>query len=413
MKIGFVVAGTFLSGGSYVIMQHAVRISRRSNHQVFMIMKEKMMHEDLYWFPDARELTWLQYEEAKNIKYDCLIATWWMTCYELDNFESKAYLYFSQSVESKFFSNNDILMRKYADSTYLLGLNTITEATWIRDYLRTMYGIDAELVKNGIDKSVFTEVGFSLDKRRKDKLRVLVEGNLESGFKNIPKTLDLCRKSRADEIWLLTGSAIDSYPGVDKVISRIPIDKTPEVYRSCDVLVKLSYVEGMFGPPLEMFHCGGTAIVYDVTGHDEYIENDVNAFVVKTDDDDSVISYINKLKDEPRTLARLKKGAMETASKWHNWDNSSIEFENAVERCFKKKQLTQKQMEFKIKHFKEWYINNAMIESELIRMNELIESLKKEKETRNLFFVALQFYKKHGLWAVFRQSFIRISGKKK
>jgi hypothetical protein len=41
---------------------------------------------------------------------------------------------------------------------------------------------------------------------------------------------------------------------------------TPLVYRSCDILGKLSYVEGMFGPPLEMFHCGWTAIVYNVTG---------------------------------------------------------------------------------------------------------------------------------------------------
>lgn len=42
----------------------------------------------------------------------------------------------------------------------------------------------------------------------------------------------------------------------------------------------------MFGPPLEMFHCGGTSIVYDVTGHDEYIVHDKNGLVAKTDDDE-------------------------------------------------------------------------------------------------------------------------------
>jgi len=92
-------------------------------------------------------------------------------------------------------------------------------------------------------------------------------------FKNVEKTIELCLQSDADEIWLLTSTEISEYPGVDKCFSRVAIEKTPEIYRSCDVLVKLSYVEGMFGPPLEMFHCGGTAIVYDVTGHDEYIKH--------------------------------------------------------------------------------------------------------------------------------------------
>jgi hypothetical protein len=53
------------------------------------------------------------------------------------------------------------------------------------------------------------------------------------------------------------------------------------VYRSCDDILKLSLVESMFGPPLEMFHCGGTAIVYNVTGHDEYIVHGRNALVAE------------------------------------------------------------------------------------------------------------------------------------
>ena len=89
------------------------------------------------------------------------------------------------------------------------------------------------------------------------------------------------------------------FPGVNKCFSRIPIHKTAEIYRSCDVLVKLSYVEGMFGPPLEMFHCGGTAIVYDVTGHEEYIEDGKNAIVVKKDNEEEVVSWLKKLKCDP------------------------------------------------------------------------------------------------------------------
>ena len=359
MKTGFLVAGTFLSGGSYVIFEHAIRMSRHGNHEVFMIMDAVMDPDSLDWHPEARSLKWITFHEAENVRFDCVIATWWMTCYELYRFDSKAYLYFSQSVESRFYGQNEIALRNYADSTYLLGLNVITEATWIRDYLQKKYDVNAELVRNGIRKDIYTEDGPSVSSREKGHLRILVEGPVDQKFKNIRKTIDLCRKSKADEVWLLTGSAISWYPGVDRVISRIPIHKTPEVYRSCDVLVKLSYVEGMFGPPLEMFHCGGTTIVYDVTGHDEYIRDDYNGYVIETDNDEKVIEKINYLKQYPSELERLKSGARETARSWNDWSQASECFEKAVGSSCLKKQITRNALSEITSHFKNWYLITA------------------------------------------------------
>ena len=43
-----------------------------------------------------------------------------------------------------------------------------------------------------------------------------------------------------------------------------------EIYNQCDVLLKMSKVEGVFGPPLEMMACGGTCVVGNVSGYDEY-----------------------------------------------------------------------------------------------------------------------------------------------
>jgi hypothetical protein len=92
------------------------------------------------------------------------------------------------------------------------------------------------------------------------------------------------------------------------------------------VLIKLSTVEGMFGPPLEMFHCGGTAIVFDVTGADEYIVSGRNALVVPRDNPQAVIETIHELRDAPAKLSALKGGALETASQWPSWERSSAEF---------------------------------------------------------------------------------------
>jgi hypothetical protein len=136
--------------------------------------------------------------------------------------------------------------------------------------------------------------------------------------------------SEADEVWLLTSSLVDHYPGVDRLFSRVPVEETAEIYRSCDVLIKLSRVEGMFGPPLEMFHCGGTAISYNVTGHDEYMVDARNSFVLNMEDETGVVEKINQLKNNPELLVALKNEAMETAEDWPDWDQSASKFEDTL-----------------------------------------------------------------------------------
>lgn len=329
-KICFLIENPDISGGTYVIFEHAIRIQRRQNVEVILITELPISQKQLFWHPDANELIWKTYNEIVNDEFDAVIATWWPTAYEAHRIKSKSYLYFNQSVESKFYKDSDVQSRLYADSTYLLNLLIITEATWIQNYLRNNYGTEAKLVLNGIRKDIYTTNGISVASKDPNKLRVLIEGPLGVFFKNTEKAVQLAKQSEADEIWLLTSSNISSFPGVDKVFSRIPILKTPEVYRSCDLLIKLSYVEGMFGPPLEMFHCGGTAIVYDVTGHDEYIIHNKNGIVVKTDDEQAVIDSINSLKRDPALLKRLKEGSKETALRWNDWETASEHFEKAI-----------------------------------------------------------------------------------
>jgi len=249
------------------------------------------------WYPEAKNFRFVNYLAAKNILFDLVIGTWWKTIPEIHKLKSKNYVYFVQSYEPLFVHESEFALRKYIESTYLRDLPVITEATWIKDILKKRYNTDSKLVKNGIRKEIFKPFGESIRAREEGKLRVLIEGPIDVHFKNVPRTIELCRESKADEIWLLTSSDIESYKGVDKVFSKVSIFDTPLIYRSCDVIVKLSYVEGMFGPPLEMFHCGGTAIVYDVTGHDEYISHNNNALVVKTGDEAKVVKFINNLKE--------------------------------------------------------------------------------------------------------------------
>ncbi|WP_283131234.1 glycosyltransferase family 4 protein [Enterovibrio norvegicus] len=325
MNICFLVWSPDISGGTNVIFEHATRL-KRMGENVTIITEEVVCKNRLKWFPGAEELEWKTYKEVKDRFFDLCFATWWKTVFQLKLVNSRHYLYFVQSIESKFYPESDVILRNLVELTYSLDLKIITEATWIQDYLLKNYGKEAYLVKNGIRKEFFNCNLKPIENRCEDKLRVIVEGPLGVPFKNTELALKLVNESNADEVWLLTSTEIGAYPKVDRLFSRVPISKVGTIYSSCDVLVKLSTVEGMFGPPLEMYHCGGTSISYDVTGYDEYIVHGKNGLVSFSRDNIDIVNKINSLKAEKTLLKELKYNALSTAESWPDWNDSSNKF---------------------------------------------------------------------------------------
>jgi glycosyltransferase involved in cell wall biosynthesis len=348
MRIGFLLGWPEISGGTYVILEHAKGLNRLG-HYVYILTREAVEPGRYSWHPNAGELEWLTIHSAQKKTFDVVLATWWESPFLLHQLDAAHYLYFVQSIESRFWPpedprNHDTrlnnLGRDLCESTYTFCIPCITEARWIKHYLHENYNKTAFLVRNGIRKDIYRSGGFTHEDRVPGKLRVLVEGPVDVPYKNVSKTIELCCKAGVDEVWLLTSSDIDSFSGVDRVFSCIPVTETPPIYRSCDVLVKLSYIEGMFGPPLEMFHCGGTAIVYDVTGHDEYIIHGENGYVVRRDNEKQVVDLLARLRDDQEELTRLKAGALATASAWHDWEDSTREFEAVLHDIVKGKRTS-------------------------------------------------------------------------
>ena len=380
MKWVFLLGSAEISGGSFVIFEHALRNKKRGA-DVYIVTENRVEHDTLNWHPEARKLTWMTYDEVKNIKFDIAIATWWKTVFFLHRINAKRYAYFVQSIESWFYPEEDVALRRLVDSTYLLPIPVITEATWIKKYLEENYNRDVSLVLNGVRKDVFTTEGASFS-NPDGKFRVLVEGAVNVPFKNVPKTIRLARKSKADEVWLLTNSVVDSYPGVDKLFSKMSIYDCAKIYRSCDVVVKLSYVEGMFGPPLEMFHCGGTAVTYDVRGHDEYIVDGKNAFVVKTDDDERVVERINELYDDKRLLKKLKTAALKTADGWPDWDASSLIFGERINAIMKTPQhITREDLRILTQFYDEFYLTASDSARQAMSLKGVIHNTARKSRT--------------------------------
>ncbi len=325
MKICFLVGSMAVSGGTYVIVQHASFL-RDAGHEVTLAVQEPFAPETLVWHDEAPKLRALPFEDAKREQFDLVIATWWKTALELGNFRASRHAYFIQSIESRFYPEHEGPLRRLVDSTYTLPVPVITEASWIKAYLQERYGHEATLARNGIRKDVYSAVGKAVEARPKGSPRVLIEGPFGVSFKNTALALRLAKRAGAKDIWLLTSSPARWIPGVSRVFSRIPIGETAAIYRSCDILIKLSTVEGMFGPPLEIFHCGGTALVFDVSGHDEYIRHNENAVVVPAGNTRRVVEELRALLRDRTRLEALKDGAKKTAAEWPAWPVSSQQF---------------------------------------------------------------------------------------
>lgn len=336
-KVAFLMPSVVaISGGLNVIFRHAMELADAGT-TVALVRSPPIQRQQIEWHPIAdyfkkhSHLLWPDYASVAGEQFDLAIATWWHTFFDLWKVKAYRYGYFVQSIESRFYGREERALRSWVDSTYEMPISYVTECQWIQKYLHKLYGHKAFLVPNGIDKQLFHPNGESAAPRRLSGLRVLIEGAIDHDIKNVPASIRLAREARAEEVWLLTSSRVRDVAGVDRVFSQVSQLDVPAIYRSCDVLIKLSTVEGMFGPPLEMFHCGGTAIVYDVTGHDEYIVHGRNALVARANDELSVKRFIALLKEFPVFLESLKAGGLETAAQWPDWHKSGRLFQEAIQ----------------------------------------------------------------------------------
>lgn len=350
MKIAFLIYRSTLGGGTYVVYQHALYLKQAGHDVTIVTLTDESPFDDI-WHPGIPELKFAWVGDLDSRQFDLAIGTLWSTMLHLHRVPSDRYAYFVQSIESRFYPESDHKRRSLIDAIYAWRVPGITEATWIRDYLKEKYDSDYFLVFNGIRKDLYCPDGSTIARRDQRRPRILVEGAF-GAIKNTARAISTARRAGGSEIWLLTTTDIPWFPGVSKVFRNVPVDQVGSIYRSCDLILKLSLVEGMFGPPLEMFHCGGTAVVYNVTGHEEYIAHEKNALVVPMHDEQGVIGALRRLIDDRALMNQLKAGAMETAAAWPNWDSSSRDFEKALESLVLSEAFTRERLVLQVEELK-------------------------------------------------------------
>lgn len=313
MKIVYLIPECGITGGVAVACQHTNRLLARG-HEMFMITQT--LETNINWFPQqkVKVLTLNNYPED----VDVLVATGWSTSFAAVELPAKQKFYFVQSDETRF-HDPDSVWKKITTLSYLLNFHYFTEAQWIQTWLIENFNHDSALIPNGLDQRIFfadkplTPKGI--------KPRILLEGAIDLPYKGMKDAFKAVEDIDA-EVWCVStlGKPKPEWH-CDRFFSRVSIEKMRRIYASCDILLKMSRVEGFFGPPLEMMACGGAVVVGKVTGYDEYIKDEYNALVVEKGDVDGARTAIQRLFDNNELKNELISNGRKTVEKW-DWESS-------------------------------------------------------------------------------------------
>ena len=331
MRVAFLLKDLQLSGGVGVIITHARNLAAEHGFDVSLVTTDAL--DDPDWeYEHLPHIHVMTLSEALEEEFDIAISTRWETAYSLFLLRAKRYASFVQSIEDRFYEPHESIERLSARLTLDLPVAFITEASWIAETLGQLRpDASVHLVRNGIDKQVFAPVE-AIEPNIDEPLRVLIEGSPESWYKGIGNAINSVKAMKEPKrLTLVCPNRIGLAPE-DAALAIGPLSQMElaAIYSDTDVLVKLSRVEGMYGPPLEGFHRGATCVTTEVTGHDEYIEHGVNALICDWDDERGTAAQLDLLARDRELLARLRREALATARKWPNWEESSSKFAVAL-----------------------------------------------------------------------------------
>ena len=332
MKVAFLVNDLQLSGGVGVVVAHARQLVEHHGFDVTLVLAREQ--EAPHWRYDTLEhLHVASLSEAHADRFDIAIGTWWETAFSLFTVPARRYAMFVQSLEERFYLPQEA-PRHVAPYVLDLPVAYITEARWIADTLAELRP-DAPCfyVRNGIDKTIFTAADDPAP-ALEGPLRVLVEGNPAVWFKGVKDSFKAIRRMHEPHVaTLVSGAQADvSTLGADRYLTGLTHAEMAALYAETDVLLKLSSVEGMFGPPLEAFHMGATCVVAPVTGHDEYVVHGWNGLVADWEDPNGTARLLDLLAKDRRLLHFLRRNAVDTARGWPAWERQGAVMASILHR---------------------------------------------------------------------------------
>ena len=317
--IGFVLPSLEISGGVKVVLIHASYLQDEGWDVDLIIPDNKIKLFDF----NGHQFNVISLNNVNlNAQYDILVATLYTTLNIVLHYTKvKRRLYLVQSYETEFFSYGDNL-RNEAEKTYTIpfDIEYITISKWCYNWLLEKYNKKSKYSPNGIYPNEFLAHKRNLTKA---KIRILIEGDNSSKFKNVDESFQIVDKLERNkfEIWYMSYNAKPkSWYKYDKFFNKVPYEKVNEIYEKCDILIKSSILDSFSYPPLEMMATGGYCILTPTKGNIEYLKNEQNCLFYKLGNIEDALNCIERLISNETLQQHLYENGLLTVKK-RDWKN--------------------------------------------------------------------------------------------
>jgi hypothetical protein len=334
MKIALLLPNISISGGVHVALSHARALQIRGHEITLIDVSESYDADEIQVTGDALNVRSLG--SVRDLSFDLVITTWWETIENIPFIKSSKVINFIQSLEYRFYPENDF-RSIYAKLLQFIPTSSITVANWMVDPISRSIGTyQCAVVLNGLPQAFLPMKATPNSTGRSGApLRILVEGPANLEFKGVKQATEILKNLDfpIDATYVNTSGVEPDFDTTiyKKVFSSMSQADFSEVLEANDVLLKLSKVEGMFGPPLEAFSRGCTVVCYPVTGHDEYILDGKNALVASIGNAEEVTAHLKRLSKDRELLEELQRGGIQTAQSWVTMNDSSEQFASLIE----------------------------------------------------------------------------------
>lgn len=316
------------SGGIHIALKHC-EILQSFGYDAFII---NLSESEESMFSEGREVYVINGQiTGFHCEIERMVATMWHTLDYIDKVQVKGKKYYLvQSFETAFYGLNQTVERQHANSTYVRdNVRYITVSKWCENWLEQQFKRKVYFVHNGLSNNLFRyrERDFS------KKIRILIEGNCESFFKNMNESFLITNQldpNRYEVIFMPNYGTPKLWYKYSEIHEKVPYEQVCEIYSNCHILLKTSLLESFSYPPLEMMATGGTVVAVQNQGNREYMIDGYNCAIYPQGDIDAAIAQIEKIVNDCTFRETLIKNGLKTASE-RCWSNYLEEIKNAYE----------------------------------------------------------------------------------
>jgi glycosyltransferase involved in cell wall biosynthesis len=360
MKISFVVASLWLSGGERILVEYANRLSERG-HQVTIVVPAGTVDPEMAArvnpgvtliqtkLAGSRKMSLaakiaLTFELAISIpRSDIILTTYtpvtpagWMASRLMRRGDLVwLYLDFVEAFEGKpFYLSIAKIASRHHDAI-------LTISQYLKDELIS-WGADCPISVVGL---ALSESGFyhpssvPLPASEKSLKSILYLGDTRPR-KGLNDFLAACKivfqQIPEIELWICLKDAPSVLTDLPhRFFQRPTHEELAQLYATCSLFVSSSWREGFSLPPLEAMACGAPVVMTDSGGNREFARSGENCLLVSPRRPELLAEAINEVLENPALSIKMRQEGPRTAA-FFNWDVVMNRFEQALV-SFKKK----------------------------------------------------------------------------